>query len=173
MADVHVEASTVVGSVVFFAIAPGTVAGVIPYALSDWRVGPPLLGVAAIRIIGVAIAVAGLAGLIECFVRFSVKGHGTPAPVAPPDNVVVTGLYRHVRNPMYVAVVSIVVGQALLFGSVAMLEYAIVVWLFFHLAVVFYEEPTLRRQFGPSYALYRANVPRWWPRMRPWPRSRG
>lgn len=164
-----VKAGAVIGSVVFFVIAPGTVAGWVPYALSDWKVAPPLLDVQAIRIIGIVIAAAGLAGLIECSVRFTVKGHGTPAPVAPPDLVVVTGLYRHVRNPMYVAVVSIVVGQGLFFGSVAVLEYAIAVWLVFHLAVLVYEEPTLRKQFGPSYEWYRSNVPRWWPRMRPWP----
>src|SRR5262245_27003151 len=110
----------------------------------------------------------GVAGLVECFGRFALKGHGTPAPIAPPENLVVSGLYRHVRNPMYVAVVCSIVGQALLFGSVVLLEYAGVVWLLFHVFVLGYEEPTLRQQFGSSYAAYRANVRRWWPRLTPW-----
>ena len=110
----------------------------------------------------------GVVGLVECFGRFALKGRGTPAPIAPPENLVVSGLYRHVRNPMYVAVVCAIVGQALLFGSVVLLEYAGVVWLVFHVFVLGYEEPALRQQFGSLYAAYRENVRRWWPRLTPW-----
>ena len=158
----------VLGSFVFFWVAPGTIAGLVPYLLSRWRIQPPLLGVPAGRIVGGIVLAIGVAGLVECFGRFALKGHGTPAPIAPPENLVVSGFYRHVRNPMYVAVVCAIVGQALLFGSVMLLEYAGVVWLLFHVFVLGYEEPTLRRQFGSSYAAYRANVRRWWPRLTPW-----
>src|SRR5262245_54697416 len=120
------------------------------------------------RIVGGIVLAIGVVGLVECFGRFALKGHGTPAPIAPPENLVVSGLYRHVRNPIYVALVCAIVGQALLFGSVMLLEYAGVVWLLFHVFVLGYEEPTLRQQFGSSYAAYQANVPRWWPRLTPW-----
>jgi protein-S-isoprenylcysteine O-methyltransferase Ste14 len=111
---------------------------------------------------------AGAAAVLDCFARFALEGRGTPAPVAPTENLVVSGLYRHVRNPMYVGVVAAIVGQALWFGSPVLLEYAVLVWLAFFAFVVLYEEPTLRRRFGPAYDNYRANVRRWWPRMTPW-----
>jgi protein-S-isoprenylcysteine O-methyltransferase Ste14 len=158
----------VLGSLVFFIIAPATVAGWIPYWLSRWRVQPPLLGVPGERFVGGVLVGLGIAGLVECFGRFALEGRGTPAPVAPTRSLVVSGLYRHVRNPMYVAVVSVILGQALLLGSRVLLLYAGVVWLLFHAFVRVYEEPTLRRQFGASYEAYRANVRRWWPRLTPW-----
>jgi len=153
---------------VFFLVAPGAIVGLVPYLLSRWRIQPPLLGVPAARIVGGIVLAIGVAGLVECFGRFALKGHGTPAPIAPPENLVVSGLYRHIRNPIYVALLCAIVGQALLLGSVILLEYAGVVWLLFHAFVVGYEEPTLRQQFGSSYAAYQANVPRWWPRLTPW-----
>src|SRR5262249_45432439 len=97
-----------------------------------------------------------------------VQGLGTPAPVAPTRNLVVTGLYRYVRNPMYVGVLAAIVGQAFLFGSVPLMGYALLVWLCFFAFVVLYEEPTLQSTYGASYERYRANVPRWWPRVTPW-----
>jgi protein-S-isoprenylcysteine O-methyltransferase Ste14 len=163
--------SAVLGSIVFFCVAPGTFAGYVPYRLTRWRIGPPLLGIPALRWVGGAMIAMGVAGLVECFARFALQGRGTPAPIAPPDVLVASGFYRHVRNPMYVAVLSVVLGQALLFGSVAVLEYAAVAFLAVHLFVLGYEEPTLQRQFGQSYETYRANVRRWWPRLRPWPGS--
>lgn len=156
------------GSLVFFVIAPGTVAGWVPYVLSKWRFQPPLLGVPGERVVGGVLAVVGVAILVECFLRFAIEGRGTPAPVAPPERLVVSGLYRHVRNPMYVAVLAVIAGQALLFGSVTLLVYAGAVWLLFHGFVLLYEEPTLRRKFGPAYDVYRGNVRRWWPRIKPW-----
>jgi protein-S-isoprenylcysteine O-methyltransferase Ste14 len=162
------RAGPILGSFVWFWIAPGTVAGWVPYALSEWRIQPPLLGVPGGRVVGAVVAAMGVMILVECFSRFAIKGRGTPAPIAPTETLVVSGLYRHVRNPMYVAVLAIIVGQALLFGSVAVLGYAGVVWLLFHGFVLAYEEPTLRRKFGSSYDAYRANVRRWWPRIRPW-----
>jgi protein-S-isoprenylcysteine O-methyltransferase Ste14 len=110
---------------------------------------------------------AGLPVLLDSFARFALQGMGTPAPIAPPQQLVVTGLYRYVRNPMYVAVLSLVAGQALLFGSVDLVEYAVVLWLGFTAFVLLYEEPALRRQFGQEYADFCAHVPRWLPRLKP------
>jgi protein-S-isoprenylcysteine O-methyltransferase Ste14 len=157
------------GSFAFFVIAPGTLAGWIPYVITNWRVQPSLAGIPG-RIIGGLLLTAGAAVLADSFRRFVFEGRGTPAPVAPPKELVVSGLYRYVRNPMYVAVVSAIVGQALLFGSINLLAYAAIVWLTFHSFIKFYEEPTLRKKFGDSYDVYWAHVPRWWPRVTPWPR---
>jgi protein-S-isoprenylcysteine O-methyltransferase Ste14 len=158
----------VVGSLVFLVIAPGTVAGYIPWAISRWQVEPPFLGWAGTRWLGLALILAGLPVLLEAFARFALQGRGTPAPVAPPERLVVRGFYRFVRNPMYVAVTSLILGQALLLGDPRLLVYGAVVWLVFHSFVLLYEEPTLRRRFGADYAAYCAAVPRWIPRVRPW-----
>ena len=158
----------IIGSLVFLVLAPGVVAGCVPYTLSRWHLHTPLLGVQAGRWIGGALVVAGLAGLVDSFTRFALEGRGTPAPVAPTETLVVSGLYRHVRNPMYVAVVSAILGQALLFGSVAVLGYAGVIWGLFHVFVLVYEEPTLLRRYGDSYREYQRAVGRWWPRLSPW-----
>ncbi|MFI5184364.1 MAG: methyltransferase family protein, partial [Vicinamibacteria bacterium] len=95
------------------------------------------------------------------------------APVAPTKLLVVSGLYRYVRNPMYVGVLSVVVGQALALGSILLLEYGAFLWLCFSAFVVLYEEPSLQRRFGAGYEAYRAHVPRWWPRITPWRPSAG
>src|SRR5262245_11916477 len=129
---------------------------------------PALLGQEALRWVGVVLIVIGAAILVESFARFVIQGFGTPAPVAPPKRLVVGGLYRHVRNPMYVGVLSAVIGQALLFGAAGLLWYATIVWIAFHLFVRVYEEPTLRETFGEEYERFCANVPRWLPRLRPW-----
>ncbi|HEX9188640.1 MAG TPA: isoprenylcysteine carboxylmethyltransferase family protein [Vicinamibacteria bacterium] len=121
-----------------------------------------------VRVAGAGLVLAGLVSLVECFVRFVVRGHGTPAPVAPPTRLVVTGQYRFVRNPMYEALVAAVVGQAAWLGSGALLAYAIVLWALFHLRVVSHEEPALARRFGAEYDAYRRGVHRWLPRARPW-----
>jgi len=162
------RALALAGSAIFLVIAPGTIAGLVPFWLSRWQVGPPLLGLAPLRALGVVLVVAGLPVLLDSFARFALQGLGTPAPVAPPRHLVVTGLYRRVRNPMYVAIESILFGQGLLLGSVAVLEYALFVLAGFHLFVLLYEEPTLRGTFGAEYERYCANVRRWIPRLRPW-----
>jgi protein-S-isoprenylcysteine O-methyltransferase Ste14 len=97
---------------------------------------------------------------------------GTPAPIAPTQNLVVTGLYRYVRNPIYVALVAVILGQAVLFGDQRLLGYGVLVWLAFHAFVVGYEEPALVRRFGTEYEDFRANVPRWIPRLTPWRAAR-
>ncbi len=160
--------SAAVGSIVFFFVAPMTVAGWIPYAISGWRMGPPLLDLAIIRPCGAILLASGVAGLIDSFARFALQGRGTPAPIAPTQCLIVSGLYRYARNPMYISLISAIAGQALLLGDLDLLRYAAVVWLIVHTAVLVYEEPALRSQFGRSYELYREQVPRWLPRLRPW-----
>jgi protein-S-isoprenylcysteine O-methyltransferase Ste14 len=158
--------AAILGSAFFLAVAPGTLGVYLPWTFSRWHFAPPLLGWEWLRVAGAVLIIAGVPVLLECFARFVIKGLGTPAPVAPPARLVVSGLYRYVRNPMYVAVVSIVLGQALLFGSASVLEYAAVLWVGFFAFVVLYEEPTLRRKFGPEFEAYCAHVRRWIPRLR-------
>src|SRR5690349_3913531 len=138
-------------STLFFLLAPGTVAGLIPYGITSWAMQPAWFGWEPLRWIGIVLVAVGVAILVESFVRFVMKGVGTPAPVAPTKHLVVSGLYRHVRNPMYVGVVAAVLGQALLLGDVRLVWYAAIVWIAFHLFVLLYEEPTLRVTFGDEY----------------------
>jgi protein-S-isoprenylcysteine O-methyltransferase Ste14 len=162
------RARAVVGTVLFLLLAPGTVAGLVPWWISGWKFEPPWLGIAWTRWLGVALIAAGAPALLDSFARFALQGRGTPAPVLPTDRLVVTGLYRHVRNPMYVGVVTVVLGQGLLIGSARVLGYGVWLWLLFHLFVLGYEEPTLERSFGTEYDRFCRNVPRWIPRIRPW-----
>jgi len=127
-----------VGSAFFLVIAPGTVAGYVPWRISGWRMQAPLLHFSPFRWLGVLLIAAGVPVLLDSFARFAIKGLGTPAPVFPTRHLVVSGLYRYVRNPMYVAVVAVILGQGLLLGSVRVLEYGILVWLAFHLFVLLY-----------------------------------
>ncbi len=154
------------GSALFFLVAPCVVAGVVPWTLTRWRPGPYASPAAAVA--GSALVCAGLPVLLEAFVRFARAGRGTPSPTHPPEHLVVSGAYRYVRNPMYVAVLAIIAGQALLLGRTQLWSYAAGCALFAHLFVVFYEEPTLRDQFGADYERYTLGVRRWWPRLRPW-----
>lgn len=120
------------------------------------------------RVIGALLLLAGAAFLIPAFVRFVVEGLGTPAPVAPTRHLVVGGLYRHVRNPMYLAIAVTIVGQALLLGQPALLAYGAGIGLLQAAFVRFHEEPVLRRRFGTEYDTDREAVPPWWPRVRAW-----
>lgn len=160
---------SVAGTVLFFLVAPANVAGLVPWLISRWRPGPPLLGPLVDRTAGPVLVACGLAALVHSFARFALEGRGTPAPVAPTERLVVSGLYRHVRNPMYVAVLAVVLGQALWLGNRDLLAYAALLATAFHAFVVLYEEPTLRRRHGSDYVLYSSAVRRWWPRWRPWP----
>jgi len=149
---------------VFLLVAPGVVAGVLPYLLTGWDRDGDVSTVAAVS--GWLLVAAGLAVLLPAFARFVVEGIGTPAPVAPTERLVVGGLYRFVRNPMYLAVAALIVGQALLLGRPALLLYAAA----FGAAVVAfvrgYEEPALARRYGAEYDESRRAVPGWWPRLR-------
>ena len=156
------------GSVVFFFAAPAVVAGLIPWLLTSWDARDLSPWWLPVRVFGVALLIAGAVVLVHAFARFVVEGVGTPAPIAPTEHLVVGGLYRYVRNPMYLAVAAVIVGQALLLGRPVLLAYAgvfgVVVWAF----VRAYEEPTLAQRFGEEYEAYRRAVPGWWPRRRPW-----
>ena len=152
-----------IGSIVFFVAAPGTVAGLIPWWLTSWQVDGAWL---PLQVLGAIVIAAGLAVLVQAFARFVIDGLGTPAPVAPTDELVVGGLYRHVRNPMYVAVVAIIAGQALVFGQEVLLVYAGAMWAVFAGFVRLYEEPTLLATYGAQYEAYRRSVPAWLPRLR-------
>jgi protein-S-isoprenylcysteine O-methyltransferase Ste14 len=156
------------GSTIFFGLAPGTVAGLVPWTLTGWQLGAPFTAWMPLRLVGVLLVVAGTAVLVHAFARFVMEGLGTPAPVAPTAHLVVGGLYRYVRNPMYLAVTATIVGQALLLWRPVLLAYAAIVAAAFVAFVLGYEQPALRRQYGGSYDAYCRAVPAWWPRLRPW-----
>jgi protein-S-isoprenylcysteine O-methyltransferase Ste14 len=155
-------------SVIFFLFAPAMIAGAIPWSITRWRITRPLPYGTLVQSVGVLLIVLGTAVLVHAFARFVIEGSGTPAPVAPPSRLVVGGLYRYVRNPMYLAVLTVILGQAVLFGAPSLVWYAAVVGAMFVLFVRLYEEPTLGEQFGAEYEAYRRAVPGWWPRRRPW-----
>ncbi len=152
------------GTLVFVILAPGSVVVLLPYLISDWTVADPFLGLGFVRWIGALLVLLGLPVFLDFLVRFVRDGRGTPAPIAEPVRLVVTGGFRSVRNPGYVAVLAMIAGQALIFGSTALLGYTAAVALAFHLFVVLYEEPHLRRKFGRDYEGYCRRVPRWLPR---------
>jgi protein-S-isoprenylcysteine O-methyltransferase Ste14 len=147
----------------FTLLVPGTVLVLAPVALLATGLGPHLnLGPA--RWIGILPLALGLAVILTCFVEFVRRGRGTPAPYDPPRELVVTGLYRYVRNPQYLGVVLVAVGEAVLAEAAALLGYAAVLAIAYHLFVRYYEEPALGRLFGEAYIRYREAVPRWSPR---------
>jgi len=152
----------------FLLAAPGVVAGVVPWLITRWharRHGPLWL---PSRALGVVLIVAGAAAVLHSFARFVREGSGTPAPVAPTNQLVVGGLYRYVRNPMYVGVAAVVLGQAGVLVEPVLVVYTAVFVTVVTLFVFTYEEPTLRRQFGREYEDYCRAVPRWLPRRSPW-----
>ncbi len=153
------------GSALFLVLAPGVVAGLVPWLLTGWESNEIWL---PLRVLGALVTAGGVAVVLHAFARFVLEGMGTPAPVAPPERLVIGGAYRHVRNPMYVAVLAAILGQALLLGQVTLLAYAAFMWLVFAAFVRLYEEPELARRFGADYDAYRRAVPAWLPRLRPW-----
>jgi protein-S-isoprenylcysteine O-methyltransferase Ste14 len=162
------RARAAAGSLVFLVVAPGVTAGLVPWLLTGWdSTDPPL----ALAILGGGLIAAGVAVLLHAFARFAIEGIGTPAPVAPPEHLVVGGLYRHLRNPMYVAVAATIIGQAALLGRPALLLYALLFMVAVATFVRVYEEPVLTERFGSEYEAYRAAVPAWRPRLHPWSRD--
>src|SRR3974377_2392827 len=128
--------TAILGSALFFLVAPVMLAGVIPWWLTHWEFRPPFLGVEGTLWAGVVFIIAGVPGVLDSFARFALEGLGTPAPIAPPRNLVVSGLYRYVRNPIYVAVVAVILCQVVLFADTRLLGYGALIWLFFHVFVI-------------------------------------
>lgn len=154
---------------VFTLLVPGTVTVWLPFFVlfPQIRQHPPVWN--PLSFVGVFLIVSGAAGYSWCALDFAFAGRGTPAPIDPPKELVVRGLYKYSRNPMYISVFTVLVGESLMFRSPALLQYAATVGIFFHLFVVFYEEPTLRRNMNGAYTRYCAEVPRWFfpPRRKP------
>ncbi|MBN1529494.1 MAG: isoprenylcysteine carboxylmethyltransferase family protein [Thermoleophilaceae bacterium] len=153
------------GSALFLVAAPGTAAVLVPWLLTGFESEDPWIG---LRLAGWVLIAAGAAVVLHAFWRFVAEGLGTPAPPAAPQRLVVGGIYRHVRNPMYVAVLAVILGEALVLGRPVLLAYAAALWAVFAAFVRFYEEPTLAARFGAGYDAYRSAVPAWLPRLRPW-----
>ena len=150
-------------TIVFTIVVPNTVTVVVPYYLlpgGDFELG-------ALRYVGIPLIALGAALYLRCAWDFARVGLGTPAPIDPPRNLVGGGLYRHVRNPMYVGIISLLLGECIFFESRRVLAFALVALLATHLFVVCYEEPTLRKKFGASYKEYCRTVPRWIPKLKP------
>ena len=150
----------ILNTLLFSILVPGTVAILIP----RWILGGyfwPVNGL--LTWLGLMLLLCGAAIYFRCAWEFAVRGLGTPAPIAPTQFLVTTALHRYVRNPMYLGVASAIIGQALIFRSLHVAEYAGVMLLIAQVFVVLYEEPTLQRQFGESYEEYRRAVPRWLP----------
>lgn len=156
------------GTALFFCAAPGVVVGLVPWLLTGWRPVQPFQLYVLVQALGGLLLIGSVGFLLHAFVRFVMEGWGTPAPVAPTEHLVVGGVYRFVRNPMYLAVVGAILGQALLLGQPVLLWYGAGVALLQAAFVRFVEEPGLHRRYGAGYDAYRREVPAWWPRLRPW-----
>ena len=158
-----------VATAVFFIVGPGVVAGLVPWLISGWQVGGPMSPFAIVQIsVGGLLLVLAIVALVRAFARFVMEGRGTPAPIAPPERLVVGGEYRFVRNPMYVALIMAVLGQAMIFGSLGLLVYALAMWAITAAFVRWYEEPVLLKRYGNEYERYRQAVRAWVPRLHPW-----
>jgi protein-S-isoprenylcysteine O-methyltransferase Ste14 len=158
--------SAALGSFIWLVVAPGTVCGLVPWLITGWR--QPGNSVPWVDAVGWLLVLAGAAVLAHAFVAFAWHGRGTPAPAAPTERLVVEGAYRYVRNPMYVAVAAVILGQALIFASGGLFAYLVVIGVAQGAFVRIYEEPTLREAYGPSYEEFCDNVPCWLPRLTPW-----
>jgi protein-S-isoprenylcysteine O-methyltransferase Ste14 len=153
-----------VKTIIFAILAPGTVAVLMPYWLLSASSPPPLTQ-DIFRYFGCLPILTGTAILFLSGWNFIFIGKGTPAPIDPPKELVVKGIYRYVRNPMYLGIISILLGEALFFESKILLVYAAVVFCLFHMFILFYEEPVLKKKFGEPYREYCVRIPRWIPRI--------
>jgi protein-S-isoprenylcysteine O-methyltransferase Ste14 len=153
-------------TLIFTILVPGTVTILIPFKLLSARPGAGHPLPFPIQCLGaLAMVLGGLFGA-WCLWLFTFEGKGTPAPIDPPKNLVVTGPYRFTRNPMYFAITTILLGESAFFGSGTLLIYTGLCFAGFNLFIRFYEEPALRRKFGPAYEEHCRNVPRWIPKSR-------
>lgn len=149
-------------NVLFTLVVPGTVAFYLPLLIAANI--PPAAGPRFL--VALILLAAGTAIYLWCVWDFATFGRGTPAPIDAPKRLVVRGLYRYVRNPMYAGVLTVISGWILMFGAMDLVIYALCTWLFVHLFVIFYEEPHLGKLFGAEYHDYCARVGRWLPRFR-------
>ena len=152
------------GTFVFFLAAPGVNAGLVPWLVTRWDGSPQ--GWDATDLLGALVGLLGLAMVVACFVRFVREGRGTPAPTAPTETLVVGGLYRYLRNPMYVGVALVIAGQCLAFRSLALLGWLAVFVVAVTAFVVGYEQPTLSQRYGQAYEEYCRRAPAVLPRPR-------
>lgn len=154
----------IVRAFLFTLLFPGTVVGLIPWLLL--RINRQTeLELDGYGVVGAALFLVGVGIYLWCTYDFLIKGLGTPAPYDPPKQLVRSGLYWWVRNPMYEGILLILAGEALLFHSLALLLYTVIIFIGFHLRVVWYEEPTLAREFGEGYQIYCRKVNRWVPHL--------
>ncbi len=150
-------------TIVFSILIPGTVTVLVPYWLLTSSSASPPLQFGYFRYLGILPAIVGVAIYLWCAWDFTFAGRGTPAPIDPPKELVVRGLYQYARNPMYVGILSILIGEALFFESTRLMVYVAVAFLFYFSIVLIYEEPVLKRKFGDSYRTYCQTTPRWLP----------
>jgi protein-S-isoprenylcysteine O-methyltransferase Ste14 len=152
-------------SLAFFALAPGLVAGYVPWYLTDRWTRNHAPASSLLVAAGASVVVAGAVALVGTFALYVIEGKGTPAPVAPTEQLVVRGLNRYVRNPMYLAVVSVIVGQAIILAQPALFAYAAVAFAAMAAFARWYEEPHLRARYGAQYDAYCRHVPAWLPHL--------
>ncbi len=150
-------------NVIFTIFVPGTVAFYIPFRILSGQMDSFSIEWGLPQYLSMPIFTIGAAIYFWCLWDFAVTGRGTPAPIDAPKKLVVKGLYRYVRNPMYTGVLSLILGWATMYNSYELLKYAILMWVIFYMVVLIYEEPMLKRQFGESYERYRKSVRRWLP----------
>jgi len=155
-----------VKTLIFTILVPGTVTGIVPYALVSRYPARLPVQLGLFRYGGWILVLVGAGMYLRCGWDFSIAGRGTPAPIAPPKELVVRGLYRYTRNPMYIGIITVLLGETVLTSSRVQFIYSVIVFTFFYLFVVYYEEPNLRRRFGEPYERYCATVPRWLPGFR-------
>jgi protein-S-isoprenylcysteine O-methyltransferase Ste14 len=154
-------AALILRALLFTLIAPASVTIWIPLFLLEVKVAPIGLETGGYRLVGIPLILAGVAGYAWCAWDFVSAGRGTPAPWDAPRRFVARGLYRFMRNPMYVSVSLVLMGESALSASLKLLVYSVLVLGLFHLFVIAYEEPALRQQFGREYEAYFERVPRW------------
>ncbi len=154
---------TALKSLLFLILAAGFGAGYIPLALLPRG---PQVETSLFAYLAFPFWFLGGVTILWCFWKFTFQGHGTPAPIDPPKELVTTGLYRYVRNPIYLGVLTIIIGHFLWFKTIWMLAYLVVAFLVLHLFVTLYEEPTLKGKFGVAYENYCKSVPRWIPKIK-------
>jgi protein-S-isoprenylcysteine O-methyltransferase Ste14 len=151
-------------NILFLLVAPTSVTILSPWLLLKYLGGHLAFDIGAAKFIGIPLIILGAAIYLWCDWNFAVTGKATPAPIDAPKVLVVNGLFTRVRNPFYIGIVTVLIGEAILFQSGVLLIFAAVMWAAFHSFVMFYEEPHLRKTFGASYAEYCKKTPRWIPR---------